>query len=152
MLDISFGSKHPVEKQLSNFNPLTFKFDSIHCTCLEGPLQAFKCADPAEQICICGLDGKSAKRKGRIHNTWKETQTLYWNGVTYERSGQAYQDLLDRLYDNAFNASSNFRETLQKSCNVRLIHTIGSHDTHQTVLTVPELTSRLYELRDRLRA
>jgi hypothetical protein len=151
MLNIGFGSTHLIEKQLSNFNPLPFMFDGIMCTCLEGPLQAFKCSNPIEQIRICGLDGRSAKRAGKIHNTWKETQALYWAGVTYKRSGQAYQDLLDRLYDAAFTASLEFRQTLLQSDQDRLTHTIGSHDTHQTVLTVTELTSRLYGLRDTLR-
>jgi len=151
MLNIGFGSKHPVEKQLSNFNPLPFTFDGIACTCLEGPIQAFKCPDPAEQIRICGLVGKEAKRAGTIYNTWKETQMLHWRGIAYERSGQAYQNLLDRLYDDAYKESLNLHQVLQQSRNERLVHTIGSHDTHQTVLTVLELTSRLYELRDRLR-
>jgi len=151
MLDIGFGSKHPIEKQLSNFNPLPFTFDGIKCSCLEGPLQAFKCSDQAEQIRICGLRGIEAKRAGKIHNTWKDTQTLYWKGVTYKRSDQSYQNLLDRLYDTAFATSSIFRTTLLQSGNRRLIHTVGSHDTHETVLTVLELTSRLYERRDKLR-
>jgi hypothetical protein len=151
MLNIGFGSTHPIEKQLSNFNPLPFTFDRVICTCLEGPLQAFKCPDPAEQIRICGLDGREAKRAGKIYNTWKETQTLYWMGVTHERSGQTYQDLLDRLYDDAVKTSANLRQVLKQSSNERLVHTIGAHDTHQTVLTILELTSRLYEQRDKLR-
>tara|TARA_B100000745_G_C20086893_1_gene371374 strand:+ start:431 stop:889 length:459 start_codon:yes stop_codon:yes gene_type:complete len=151
MLNIGYGSKNPLEKKLSNFNPLPFTFDGVTCTCLEGPLQAFKCADWAEQVRICGLDGKAAKKAGRSHNDWKDTQMLHWNGVVYQRSSQNYQDLLDRLYDVAFAASAELHLILQQTGNERLIHTIGSHDTHDTVLTVLELTSRLYELRDRLR-
>jgi len=151
MLNIGFGSTNLIEKQLSNFNPLPFTFDGVKCTCLEGPLQAFKCPDPTEQIRICGLDGKAAKKVGRLFNTWKETQTLYWQGAVYARSSQDYQALLDRLYDAAFTASHTLRQTLVLSSNQRLIHTIGSHDTHDTVLTILELTSRLYERRDRLR-
>lgn len=151
MLNIGFGSKHPIERQLSNFNPLSFTFDGVMCTCLEGPLQAFKCPDLAEQIRICGLSGKSAKKAGRTFNTWKKTQILHWQGVNFERSGQEYQELLDRLYNTAFETSAAFRQTLQQSRNERLVHTIGSHDTHDTVLTILEFTSRLYELRDKLR-
>jgi len=151
MLNIGFGSTNLIEKRLSNFNPLSFTFDGVECTCFEGPLQAFKCPDPIEQIRICGLDGKSAKKAGRTFNTWKADQTLHWQGVSFTRSSQDYQELLDRLYIAGFTASETFRETLRLSGNQRLIHTIGSHDTHDTVLTVLELTSRLYERRDQLR-
>lgn len=151
MIDIGYGSKNEVEKKLSNFNPISFVFDGIMCSCLEGPLQAFKCPDPITQIHMCSLSGKAAKMEGQTFNHWQERQTLYWLGREYIRSSQDYQDLLDRLYDAAFLASDEFRQTLKKSGCEKMVHTIGSHDSHQTVLTVTELTSRLYRLRDLLR-
>ena len=115
MLNIGFGSQNPIEKKLSNFAPLVFTFDGVTCACLEGPLQAFKSKDVDEQIRICQLDGRSAKRAGRAYNNWKKSQTLHWQGVAYHRSSKAYQALLNRLYTVAFEASADFRQTLLES-------------------------------------
>ena len=70
-MDIGSGKLGPAGG-LSNFRPRLFTFDDIECT----------------QV------GRGAKKRGSKRNkAWKSKQILWWNGVSYKRDSQEYQDL-----------------------------------------------------------
>ena len=135
-IDIKAKAPFPVGA-LSNFAPQ------------EGLLQAFKVADPAEQVRLCGLVGSEAQSAGRRHD-WQRTGTLWWKGVATDRLSDAYQNLLDRAYEALFEQSSKFRNALAATGNAQLMHSMGSADPTETILTSEEFCSRLERLRARL--
>ena len=98
---------------LSNFSPHPFVFDGVQCSSMEGWLQSLKFSNPEMQKYICTLVGFAAKKAGR-HKNWQRNQTLYWNGVEYDRQGDEYQKLLDRAYE-AMAANDSFRRALLAS-------------------------------------
>lgn len=122
-MDISSGSGYPASA-LSNFAPHPFIFDGVPCAGLEGPLQAFKFKEPHIQVEVCKLVGREAKRRGSKKD-WRSTQTLWWQGVAYQRSSQAYQDLLDRLYHACYEQNEGFRKALAAS-GTAVLHSHGT--------------------------
>ena len=146
-MNIQGGTGYP-SSSLSNFAPHKFILDGVLCASMEGWLQSLKFKDAATQIEVCKLIGRGAKAKGSKKN-WKQSQTLYWQGVEYKRKSQEYQDLLDRAYDALFQNDS-FRKALKATQNAVLTHTIGKSKESETVLTRQEFCSRLTKLRERL--
>ena len=135
--------------RLSNFTKRSFIFDGIECRSIEGVLQSFKFKLPSEQKIVCGLWGIQAKLAGEKSN-WMETQTVFWNGKEYPRSSAEYQQLLDRLYISVFDQDESFRKDISKLKKHRIIHSIGSNDPKNTILTKNEFISKLTMLFDRL--
>ncbi len=145
-MDISSKAAGPAGA-LSNFHAHPFVFDGVECAGAEGPIQSFKFDDPEVQREICKLSGREAKARGRERNeAWKSVQRLWWQGQEYDRHSQAYQDLLDRLFD-ALLENADFQATLLSSGDEELTHSIGSSDPRETVLTEQEFCSRLMKLR-----
>lgn len=95
-MDIGSNGKWP-GCALSNFAAHEFEIDGVKCASMEGFLQSLKHKNPDMQREICSYVGIKAKRAGGTH--WMRHQKLYWKGVAYVRTSQAYQDLLDRAYD-----------------------------------------------------
>jgi len=145
--DISSRGFWPL-RSLSNFTKRHFQFDGIECRSIEGVLQSFKFEDETEQERICQLIGGRAKRAGR-ESEWQKTQTLYWRGAAYPRDSADYQQLLDRLYDAAFEQDDTFASALRETGSRALVHTMGSADPRRTVLTEREFCDRLQTLRTR---
>lgn len=136
---------------LTNFAPYVFVFDGVECASMEGLLQSFKEPDIDSQVEICHLVGIEAKNAGNDRNIlWKETQTLYWQGKSYDRQGDEYQALLDRAYEAIFQ-NEEFRKALRATGTETLTHSIGNPDSVDTILTEEEFCSRLMKLRDRLK-
>ncbi|MDQ5976199.1 MAG: hypothetical protein QG664_112 [Patescibacteria group bacterium] len=149
MIDIKGGEPGPAGA-LSNFCAYPFIFDGVCCAGAEGLIQSFKFDDPKVQREICGLVGREAKFRGRERDgAWKKTQKLWWQGQEYDRHSEAYQDVLDRLFD-ALSGNSDFRAALLASGDEELTHSIGKADPGETVLTEQEFCSRLMGLRSRL--
>ncbi|TSK08503.1 MAG: hypothetical protein FPO08_04115 [Geobacter sp.] len=137
--------------KLSNFTPRVFVLDNIECACLEGPLQAFKFDDPEMQKRICMMSGQEAKAIGQTRNeVWQSSQTLWWQGKSYDRLSPEYQQLLDRLYEAAL-LSAGFADDLLATGDEVLTHSIGVHDPRKTVLTEEEFCSRLMANRSKIR-
>lgn len=147
-MDIGSGKGYP-SSALSNFAPHPFVIDGIECASMEGFLQSLKFKDPEIQKEICKLVGKAAKFKGKKKKWWQD-QTLYWQGVSYKRDSQKYQELLDRAYE-ALSKNEGFQKALLATGNAKLTHTIGKRKENETVLTVKEFCSRLTAIRQRLR-
>lgn len=138
-------------RRLSNFTPRIFVFDDYLCACLEGVLQAFKFDDPQMQRWICMMSGKEAKSIGQTRNAvWQSSQTLWWQGKSYDRLSPEYQQLLDRLYEAAL-LSSDFADDLLATGDEVLIHSIGEQDPRKTVLTEEEFCSRLMANRSKIK-
>lgn len=150
---MDIGSKCPYPSSaLSNFALHFFVFDGVWCASMEGFLQALKYEDQATQHEVCMLVGIKAKKRGTERNdAWQSQQTLWWNGVPYDRHGSEYQELLDRAYD-ALAENVEFQRALRATGDAVLTHTIGWHNARETVLTEQEFCSRLERLRDQLRS
>ncbi len=148
-MDIGSKAGYPASA-LSNFPPQPFYFDGVLCNSREGPLQAFKFDKVHMQVAVCTLVGLAAKRRGQKRNkAWQRVQKLWWNGVEYDRHGDKYQLLLDRLFDAALE-NPTFRRALLASGQSVLTHAIGKSNPHETVLTIREFCSRLTIRRARL--
>lgn len=149
-MDIKSKSGYPASA-LSNFAPHPFVFDGVEVASMEGLLQAFKFDKPHIQVEVCKLTGLAAKRRGQKRNkAWKREQTLWWQGVAYDRHGPEYQRLLDRAFA-ALASNDSFRKALLATGNATLTHSIGKNKEKDTVLTTQEFTSRLEKLRAMLR-
>ena len=148
-LDIGSGKDYP-SNALSNFAPHPFVIDGVECNSMEGFLQSLKFKEPEMQKEVCKLVGKAAKFKGKKKKWWQD-QTLYWQGVSYKRESQEYQDLLDRAYA-ALAENDGFKKALLATGNATLTHTIGKRKETETVLTAREFCSRLTSLRNYFRA
>ena len=75
-------------------------------------------------------------------------QKLYWLGIEYKRDSKEYQDLLNRLFQSAYDQCESFRKALAATRNAKLTHSIGKRKIAETVLTEQEFCSRLTKLRD----
>ena len=93
--------------------------------------------------------GKQAKFKGKKKKWWKD-QTLYWQGKSFMRDSEEYQDLLDRAFE-ALSTNNSFKKALLATGNATLTHSMGKSKIEETVLTKQEFCSRLMKLRDRLK-
>jgi len=133
---------------LSNFTARKFTFDGVECESIEGVLQSFKSPYEHIQVEICKLVGIKALRRGRKID-WKKKQELYWKGVPFKRNSKEYQELLDKLYNSAYQQDESFRKALFDTKNAVLKHSIGKNKESDTVLTEREFCRRLTNLRDR---
>lgn len=145
-MDIGRGNGYP-ESALSNFSPKHFIFDGIECNSIEGVLQSFKFDNTEMQKYVCALIEKTAKFKGKKKKWWKK-QELYWQGKAYKRDSLEYQELLNRLYQTAYDQCENFRRALKATDKAVLKHSIGKTKSTETILTVQEFCNRLTKLRD----
>ena len=123
-MDIGSGNGYPAGS-LSNFAPHGFVIDGVECASMEGFLQSLKFSNPDMQKEVCKLIGRAAKSKGANKN-WQQKQILYWQGKTYKRNSQEYQDLLDRAF-NALAENTSFQKALLATGNATLTHSKGKN-------------------------
>lgn len=147
-MDIGSGTGFPASN-LSNFAPHAFTIDGVECASMEGFLQSLKFSNPEMQKEVCKLVGRAAKFKGK-KKKWYRDQTLYWQGKSYKRDSDDYQELLDRAYDQ-LSKNDSFRKALLATGNATFTHSMGKNKQSETVLTVKEFTSRLTKIRERLK-
>jgi hypothetical protein len=146
-LDVCSTGKYPA-KALSNFTARNFTFDEVTCGSIEGILQALKFDKPHLQADVCKLAGITASQKGKERNNqWKLKRGLWWQGEFYERMGEDYQRLLDRIYLTVARQCEEFRKALTDTGDLILTHRIGKVNASDTVLTQAEFCSRLMKLR-----
>lgn len=145
-MDIGSGNGYP-SSSLSNFAPHPFEIDGVKCNSMEGFLQSLKFESIEMQRFVCTLVGKAAKFKGK-KKKWYQKQELYWNGRTYRRDSKAYQNLLNRAYNQLYK-NEGFVKALRATNGCVLEHSIGKSKQSETVLTRQEFCSRLTYLRDR---
>lgn len=116
---------------------------------MEGWLQSLKFAALDEQQTVAGLVGYQAYKIGQNGNDWRDTQTLWWDGVAYPRLSKQYHALVERAYDACFDANSGFQNSLLETGTRAMTHVIGSHDPTMTVLTEWEYIYNVYRLRSK---
>lgn len=138
--------------KLSNFTARTFVFDGVLCNSIESILQSLKVADSKEQKRICSMQGKEAQAYGQSHNNWKDTQTLYWNGQSFNRNSDEYLNLVRSIFTAVYYANTSFRNELLATGSKELDHSIGKDDPTDTILTKQEFLDILYGLRAQLSA
>lgn len=146
-IDISSSMAYPAGA-LSNFTHFEFSFRGFHVASMEGLLQGLKFSDAKKQADIFQLIGVKAKRKG-AKSKWKDTQTIYWQGVAMARESDEYKALLREAYD-ALATNAEFRAALLATGRKRLFHTMGKTDPKKTVLTEKEFCKLLTDVRSRL--
>jgi Bacteriophage protein GP30.3 len=149
MIDIKGNDKDPQVARLSNFTNRPFIFCDVSCAGLEGILQALKCKDFEIQKEICLLSGRDAKRRGLEFDDWKESQLLWWDGFSFERSGREYFSLVTDIYDAAYAQDDSFRTDLLAIGYEDICHSIGNSNMPDTVLTEVEMIYQLNRLRIR---
>jgi hypothetical protein len=132
-------------RALSNFEAYPFIFRTVACGSMEGLLQSLKFEDAQKQRDICALVGTKAKFKGKKRKWWLE-QKLHWQGESFSRHSQTYQSLLTEAFD-ALSANEHFMETLLKTSNINLVHTMGKSDPNRTILTENEFCAQLHRIR-----
>lgn len=137
------------ESVLSNFAKSNFYFEGVLCVSMEGFLQALKTPNLNEQIRICGLKGKLAKKAGLAVPNF-DGEHLYWQGKTINRFSDEYHTLVRRAYHARFEQDEDFRCALETSKHKKLIHTIGNNDPKSTILTTDEFIGFLRELQNEL--
>lgn len=147
-MDIGSKCGYPASS-LSNFAPHGFTIDGVECNSMEGFLQSLKFANPEMQKAVCQLVGLAAKRKGSKKN-WQRAQILFWKGKKYKRDSEAYQQLLDRAY-NELAKNTKFKKALLATGNATITHSIGRIKSSETVLTRNEFCSRLLRIRQELK-
>jgi len=145
-MDIGSNYEFPAGA-LSNFSNFPFIFEGVECASMEGFLQSLKFPDHDQQKEICLLKGFQAKKRGRTQDeSWKSSQTLWWNSRAYARSSFDYQLLLNRAYD-ALAENDDFKHALLMTGDEVLTHSIGKSEISDTVLTEKEFCDRLTYLR-----
>jgi hypothetical protein len=149
MFDIRGNDPDSKIARLSNFTYRSFIFCDVACAGLEGILQALKCKDFEIQKEICLLSGRDAKRRGLELDDWKESQLLWWDGFSFERSGREYFSLVTDIYDAAYAQDDSFRTDLLAIGYEDICHSIGSSHMQYTVLTEVEMIYQLNRLRIR---
>ena len=137
------------ESELSNFCRSNFYFEGVLCVSMEGFLQALKTPNLNEQIRICGLKGKLAKKAGLAVPNF-DGEHLFWKGNTFNRFSEEYHTLVRRAYRARFEQDEDFRCALKTSKHKKLIHTIGNNDPKSTILTTDEFIGFLRELQNEL--
>lgn len=116
---------------------------------MEGLLQSLKFSDAVEQRRVCGLAGRDARKMGSTVE-WRENWMLYWDGEPIARDSKAYQALLDEAYLALFSQNRRAATALVATGDAVLTHSIGSHDSTDTILTAQEFCERLTGIRSNL--
>lgn len=149
-VNIDFRSSIEVESKLSNFNPYPFTIDGVECASMEGFLQSLKIDEIPVQHAICQLSGRIALRAGRQLPDWRPHQTLYWNGIGYNRDSEGYIALVTRAYNELADQCEEFRTWLLSTGLAKLTHKVGKACINDTILTEREFCTILTDIRSRL--
>ncbi len=161
VVDISY--KDHVSAPLSNLYPHKFILYGFYptshltelqitCPSMESFLQGLKIQDrDLQNIFMRNYSGTDACKMSATLNDWKDSQTLWFNGVPYDRYSDEYTELITRAYDALFETNEVFRDiVLPKFKGKILIYSIGKDDRSDTVLTEAEFRYQLNRLIKRL--
>ena len=154
IVDISYHD--PESSALSNLFPHNFKMDTDYDVIEFASMEAFLrtlCWNGSDNGIIseiARLSGYDAWRVRHALPDWRETQILYWNNIPHHRESSSYFQLLEVAYDQLFECSAIFREALKKTKGKTLIHSIGTTNPKETLLTPKEYISLLNRERNKL--
>ncbi len=161
VVNISYGD--PRSASLSNLYPHEFILYGLYpttnlsekqitCPSMESFLQGLKIQDKdLQNIFMRNYSGMAAYKMSAILNDWKDSQTLWFNGIPYNRYSDEYTELITKAYDALFETNVIFREiVLPKFKDKILIHTTGKDSESDTILTEAEFRYQLNRLMKRL--
>lgn len=146
-LDIRSNGLYP-SNVISNLAHNEFEFDGVKCASIEGFLQSLKTDDVEKQIEICASYGGSAKKISRKFEDWKTTETVYWNGKSYNRNSAEFEDLLLSAYKACYDQNEIYRKALNSTVGKNLTHISGKTDKADTILTADEFVEILNKIRN----
>ncbi len=145
-IDIWSKSAYPADV-LSNLHSNGFQFDGIECGSMEGFLQSLKYKDPNQQVLICRMLGKEAKKMST--SEWQTNQIVWWRGNAISRQSEEFKELIGRAYQTMFEQNRIFRSALMSTRGLTLYHCRGERNPYKTILTEKEFCSILTNMRDR---
>lgn len=132
-LNISFGSKDPVAKILSNLAPTPFEYEGYRFKCVEAALQGIKIVNKDERNKVFNMNGMNALKAGRVITMSikdGDKRYVYWRNKKIPYNSQDH-----RLLIAAF-----IREKVRQSPKVQkaLLETKGSFIYHDVGLEHPK--------------
>lgn len=148
LIDLSYKGVG-MQRVLSNLFPYDFKISGIKCSSMEGFLRSLVEPDVKVQKELCKLSGFNAYATKFALRDWRPDQTLYWKGKSFSRESKGYSSLIDKAYDKLFRKNALFKKFLLSTKGTILIHSIGSSDEKESLLTANQYISQLYRLRSK---
>ena len=146
-INISYKSKEPRAKALSNLFPYTFEFRGKVLNSIESFFQGIKFKDIEMQDLVFKYSGINSNYvKVCTSYNWQETGLLYWQGQPIDRFSKNYDDLVDELYISAI--QNPLYRNILKTCNKKLIHTMGKEQKNETTFTRYEFEKEINCLKD----
>lgn len=143
-------NKNPLSKLLSNLYHYDFKFRGFKFKSIEGFFQGIKFVDKKLQKKVFKMFGMEAYCiKGSSSYNWKNNHVIFFQGRPIDRKSNEYENLVDELYISALQ-NPFFRGAL-KNVNKYIVHSIGSDNDDETVLTRFEFEKQLNCLKDFLK-
>ena len=148
-LNVGYGFKNSLARNLSNLYPISFKFRGKKVASIEGVLQGIKYKDKKMQNLVLKYSGLDAyhTRGANAANFWGNEGVLYWQGKPINRHAEEYQLFLDELYVSALK-NPIYKSALLATGDKYLLHHIGNTNPNETVLTREEYESRINTLRE----
>ena len=122
--------------------------NGIYFGSLEGFLQGLRVKNPEYQKVVFQKHGIDAKRIG--YRFPIKNQTLYYLGVVFNRHSTYYVELLERAFNECIKQNEIFRNALEETKDMELIHSIGKDDPNDTILTNAEFLGLLMDLRGKV--
>lgn len=133
-INAGYKFKGTFSKALSNLFPYEFTFKDKKLSSIEAFFQGIKIRDKDVQNYAFNYKGIDANTiKAASDFDWKETGTIYWQGIPIKRDGEEYNELVDELYISAIQ-NPLYRNVL-KNVDRPIIHYIGKNDKSETVFT-----------------
>ena len=132
--------------RLSPFAARPFVFDGIPCGSIESVLQSFRFPDPQEQAEVCAMTDDRAARNQPSEYEWRDTATLWWRGIPYQRNSTDYQALLDRLFQSVYEQDPVFRRDVGFLHNAQYLIKSYTIDPAAAPVTSKEIRVRLMAL------
>ena len=121
-------------------------FDGIPCGSIESVLQSFRFPDPQEQAEVCAMTDDRAARNQPSEYEWRDTATLWWRGIPYQRNSTDYQALLDRLFQSVYEQDPVFRRDVGFLHNAQYLIKSYTIDPAAAPVTSKEIRVRLMAL------
>jgi predicted NAD-dependent protein-ADP-ribosyltransferase YbiA (DUF1768 family) len=119
MPNASFGSKNPVERQLSNLSYSEFIFRGRLCHSFEGFYQGIKRSGDDIQNHIFLMFGMYSKKQS------KPTKHVYFNGQVLKAGSDAHHDLLFEVQICKYTQHEDSKQALLSTGSSSITHNVG---------------------------
>ena len=137
---------------ISNFAAIAFDFRGAHCASIEGFIQSLKFSDPKEQMEVCLLSGKEAKRRGRAKAKTMTKLEIWWAGEEFTFQSDDHFDLIEQALRAKFSQSEEAQEALLATGEAELVHNLGRPEPRLSSLPAKKFVAMLTKIRQELQA